>query len=291
MSYKVLLKAARVHQWLKNILIFVPLILAHRVLDKTALLEAILAFFAFSLCASSFYVVNDLVDLEADRRHPHKRKRPFAAGDLTPRFGVGFAAALLALSAIIAFQLRATFIYSLLCYAVISATYSYVLKRIAIVDILVLAGLYTVRLMSGAFAVDVPISKWLLAFSMFIFLSLAYLKRYAELRLAKETSEDKVFGRGYLLSDLDIVLQFGTASGYLAVLVMALYVNSEEVRRLYSSPELLWLICPVLLYWISRVWFIASRGKLDDDPILFAIKDRVSYLAGAICAVIIFAAT
>jgi 4-hydroxybenzoate polyprenyltransferase len=282
-----LLKALRVYQWVKNILLFAPLIMAHKVAESDRNLQALYAFVAFSLCASCVYIVNDLLDLEADRLHPHKRHRPFAAGTLPIKSGL-LAAPLLLVSS---FVLAATFLplhFSILlgAYFALTTAYSFHLKRILLVDVLVLAGLYTLRIFAGGVATAVTISPWLLAFSMFFFLNLAFVKRFSELRLMQESKQAKSNGRGYVVGDIDLFRSIGPASGYLSVVVLCFYINSKEVVVLYKHPELLLLIGPFLLYWITRMWLWALRGKMSDDPIVFTARDPVSYVVGAIVAVI-----
>ncbi|MCG3118529.1 MAG: Protoheme IX farnesyltransferase [bacterium] len=286
-----LFKALRVYQWVKNILVFVPLLMAHKVLEVDLNWQALYAFIAFSLCASSVYIVNDLLDLEADRLHPHKRHRPFAAGTLPIKVGVFTAPLLLAGSFIVAATLLPLHFSLLLgSYFVLTTAYSFHLKRVLIIDVLVLAGLYTLRIFAGGIATDVPISPWLLAFSMFFFLNLAFVKRFSELYLMQENKQNKSKGRGYVVGDIDLFRSIGPASGYLAVVVLCFYINSKEVVPLYKHPEFLLLIGPFLLYWMTRMWLWALRGKMTDDPIVFTAKDPISYLIGAIVAVIMFMA-
>lgn len=280
-----LLKALRIYQWVKNILLFVPLLMAHKVIDADLNLQALYAFVAFSLCASCVYIVNDLLDLEADRLHPHKRHRPFAAGVLPIKIGLLTAPLLLIASfAIAAVFLPINFFIVLGLYFLLTTAYSFHLKRVLIVDVLVLAGLYTLRLFAGGMATSVPISPWLLAFSMFFFLNLAFVKRFSELHLMQESKQTKSKGRGYVVGDIDLFRSIGPASGYLSVVVLCFYINSREVVLLYKHPELLLLIGPFLLYWITRMWLWALRGKMTDDPIVFAAKDPASYVIGALVA-------
>jgi 4-hydroxybenzoate polyprenyltransferase/phosphoserine phosphatase len=293
-ALRALLRTLRVHQWAKNALLIVPLLLAHKILDLDRLLQALFAFLAFSLAASAVYILNDLLDLSSDRRHPDKRFRPLAAG-LLP-IPVAFAMlplALMAAGAIATVLLPASFTAILLLYLVTTTAYSVALKRIAILDVLVLAGLYTMRVLAGAVATQVPVSPWFLAFSMFFFLSLAFVKRYAELRLprADGDKQEYLLARGYLVGDADLLRSTGAASGYLAVAVFAFYINSPEVHTLYSRPTVLWLIGPLLLYWISRVWFLAHRGCLHSDPVVFALTDRASYVLAALVAALLLGAS
>jgi 4-hydroxybenzoate polyprenyltransferase/phosphoserine phosphatase len=287
---KSFLQAIRLHQWAKNVLIFVPLLLAHS-LRVPLLLSALLAFFCFSLCASATYIVNDLLDIEADRRHPKKRYRPFAAGDLSASTGVVIAALFLAGAFTGAAFLPPEYLIWLLVYFVSTLAYSLRLKRAVLVDVLVLSGLYTLRLLAGAAAVRVKISPWFAAFSIFLFLSLAIVKRFSELQNIRERSGSLANGRGYILSDIEQLRSFGTMSGLAAVVIFALYINGTEIRALYRNPDRMWLIMPLLILWIFRVWLLASRGELDEDPVIFAVTDRMSLLICLAIAVIAAFAT
>jgi 4-hydroxybenzoate polyprenyltransferase len=289
-SLLVWLKAIRVHQWAKNGLIFLPPLLAHKILQPAVLRDSLTAFVAFSLCASSIYLINDLMDLAADRQHPRKRNRPFAAGRLTARSGVLASSALLCASIYVALLVGPRFALVLLGYYALTWAYTLRLKRAALVDVMTLAGLYTVRIISGAAATSIPLSFWLLAFSVFIFLSLAIVKRYAEISEAPDTGADKIHGRGYGTRDLPLLLNLGVASGYCTVVVMALYVNSSDSLLLYSHSKPLWLVCPLLLYWISRIWLLAARGQMQEDPLVFALRDGISIAVLAMLTLIVLAA-
>ena len=280
------LKALRPHQWLKNLLVFLPLLASHRFMDPPAVVDALGAFVAFGLCASGVYLLNDLLDLRADRRHPRKRLRPLAAGELS-LVGAALAAPALVLVALaLAWAIGPRFAAVLATYYVCTLAYSLALKRTAMLDVIVLAGLYTLRIIGGGAAIAAPLSFWLLAFSMFLFLSLAMLKRYAELHALAADGRAKASGRGYDVEDLPLLQSLGASSGYLAVLVLALYINSPESLQLYSQPKALWLLCPLLLYWVSRAWSVAHRGRMHDDPVVFAVTDRVSLVTIALCAAI-----
>jgi len=272
------IKALRLHQWLKNLLVFLPLLTAHLMFAADAVLLAGLAFASFCLCASGVYLLNDLLDLEADRRHPRKRLRPFAAGTLSLTAGFAFAPVLTVAAFAIALSISKLFALALGAYYVLTLAYSFVLKRIAMLDTIVLAGLYTIRIIAGTLALSLAVSFWLLAFSMFLFLSLAMIKRYTELQAVARNGDGRGGARGYAVDDLPLVQALGGASGYLAVLVLALYINSTASEALYRHPTALWLLCPLLLYWISRAWLIAHRGAMHDDPVVFAVTDRTSLL-------------
>lgn len=279
---RAVVKALRPHQWMKNILLFVAPLLAH-VRDTSVWIDVVLAFFAFSFVASSVYVLNDLLDLDADRRHRTKRNRPFASGALSIPMGLMMFPLVMGSGlAISLLFLPLPFTLALFGYLTLTTAYSVWLKRKMIVDVLMLASLFTYRVLSGGFAADVTVSFWLLAFSMFFFCGLAFVKRFSELIATMEKDVDKVPGRGYWVSDLDIIRAVGPASSFMAVLVFCLYMNSPEVQALYAQPQALWGIAPILLYWILRVWFLASRNQLHDDPVLFAIRDRISIFAGVL---------
>jgi len=241
----------------------------------------IIAFFSFSLIASSVYVTNDLLDLSSDRAHPRKKKRPLASGDLPLVVGLISAPLLLFIGFIIAILfLETQFLTTLLIYYVITTLYSFKLKKLVILDIMTLASLYTIRIIAGGAAVNVEISPWLLAFSMFFFLSLALVKRYTELLVMINENKTKASGRGYEIGDTDLVRGLGTASAYMSVLVFALYANSDQIQTLYTEPYYFWGIAVLLMYWITRIWFLAHRGKMTDDPIVFTVKDPTSWLIG-----------
>lgn len=283
-----LMRALRPHQWLKNALVFLPLLAAHLYLDPHALLGAAAAFVAFSLMASAGYLVNDLLDLEADRQHPRKRQRPFACGALPVTWGLALIPLLAGAAAVIGALLSPLFLGVLVVYFCATLAYSLHLKRRTTLDVLTLAGLYTLRVIGGAAAIGVPPSFWLLAFSMFLFLSLAYLKRYAEIEALRREGGEWASGRGYGVNDLELVRGLGIPAGYGAVLVLALYINSPEVRVLYRYPELIWLVCPMLLFWIARAWSVAHRGVMHDDPLIFSIEDRGSQLILLFCGLILW---
>lgn len=286
-----LARALRAYQWAKNILVFVPLLTAHLLFDPDALLAAALAFVAFSLAASAVYVANDVADLQDDRRHPTKRARPLASGELQIGFAMLLVPGLLAAAFAVGMLLPAGFGLLLAMYLAVNFAYSLGLKRVPLVDVFVLAGLYTLRILAGAAAADVPVSHWLLAFSLFAFLSLALAKRFVEVSNVAAREEARVGGRGYMAGDGDVLAMLGVACAGLASLVFALYITSPQVVVLYSAPAILWLAVPVLLYWMSRVWFLAHRGDLHEDPLLFALRDPASYATGVIVVAVVIAAT
>jgi len=285
-----LLRAMRLHQWLKNLLVLVPLLGAYQLSDMVRLQQALWAFLAFGLCASSVYILNDLSDLESDRAHPRKRRRPFAAGALSPLAGLMLVAGLLAASAVIALAGRIGFLHWLGVYFLVTLAYSFVLKSRVIVDCLALGGLYTLRIIAGGAAVGLPMSFWLLAFSLFLFLSLAFVKRYSELAMVAQRGGASARGRGYLVTDLPLVQAMGVAAGFSAVLVLALYINGDTASRNYARPESLWLTVPILLYWVTRMWMQAHRGQMHDDPVVYAVRDRNSLACGVLFAAALWAA-
>lgn len=290
---RALIQALRVHQWVKNLLLFLPLLMAHEISDVGVWITLIAAFVSFSLAASSTYITNDLLDLPADRRHPTKRRRPFAAGTLPISFGLGLAGALMAGAFVVAgLAVSGPFAAMLALYVALSTAYSLYFKRIPILDVLLLAGLYTHRVLAGSVASATPPSSWLLSFTTFFFLSLAMLKRYMELRrFAHDDTERTDMGRGYVGGDVELLGSIGPASGYLSVLVLGLYLHGDQVMTLYSRPAALWFLTPLLLYWVTRIWLLAHRGDVHDDPVVFAVHDRPTYVVGALVAsIIIFAA-
>lgn len=274
-----MLKAIRLHQWIKNLLVFVPLIAAHQYADVSRVGLAFAAFVIFSLTASSVYLLNDLVDVQDDRHHARKRNRPFASGALSLIAGwLAWPALLLVAIVLSAVLMPVAFSASLGVYFVLTVLYSLHLKQLAVVDVLTLAALYTLRIIAGAAAINVAMSFWLLLFSMFIFLSLALIKRYSELKLVRHAGKPGALrGRGYEPDDLELVASLGGSSGFIAVLVLALYIQDGQAANLYATPQFIWLACPVMLFWISRAWLIAHRGRMHDDPIVFALKDKVSW--------------
>jgi 4-hydroxybenzoate polyprenyltransferase/phosphoserine phosphatase len=282
---KTFLKTIRLHQWAKNVLIFVPVLLAHA-LRLSLIADAVVAFFCFSLCASATYIVNDLLDIEADRHHPKKRNRPFAAGDLSPATGVAISFAFLIAAFAGAALLPVAFMGWLFTYLITTLCYSLYLKRVVLVDVILLSGLYTLRMLAGGAATHVAFSPWLAALSVFLFLSLAMVKRFSELQNIRARGNVLSNGRGYLLVDIEQLRSFGTASAYAAVVVFALYINGKDVVALYHHPTRMWLMTPLMILWLSRVWLLASRGELNEDPVIFAVTDRMSLLIGAAIAII-----
>ncbi|WP_435106091.1 UbiA family prenyltransferase [Arhodomonas sp. AD133] len=285
----VLLRQLRPHQWLKNTLIAVPLIAAHGPFTVGSTMTLLAAFTAFCLCASSVYCLNDLLDLHADRQHPRKRYRPIASGSLPIAHALALAPALLVAALTLALiTTPAAFVVTLLVYYALTSAYSFWLKRVVLLDAVALALLYSVRILAGAAAVDVALTGWILAFSLFIFWSLALVKRYTELveQHSRDANSGQTPGRGYDEGDLTLIPALGAAAGFIAVLVLALYIQDSPTRALYAHPEWLWVACPVLLYWISRTWLLAHRGMMHDDPVVFAIRDPVSLGSGIVFAIL-----
>lgn len=287
------LRVLRANQWPKNLLVLVPLLTAHAWNEPGAFAQAVVAFAAFCLVASAIYVANDLLDLPADRLHERKRRRPFAAGDVDLRWGFALVPLLLAASVALAALASGTGLaLAIATYAIVALAYSLRAKQVVGVDVLVIAFLHTLRIVGGAAAVAVPVSHWLLAFSMFIFLSIALAKRHGELakHLAQASPPGAVPGRGYVPADAPVVASLGTASGYMAVMVLALYINSETVAVLYSRPWLLWAIPVLVLYWVTRAWILTHRGTIAEDPLSFALRDPPSYaVAGLLVLCVLFA--
>jgi len=275
--FRAFLKAIRPHQWAKNILVFLPLFFAHLYFSVDALFSASLTFLVFSLCASGIYLINDLLDIELDRKHTTKKKRPFAAATLQPVTGVAASILLISISLLACFFLLNIKVFVVLViYMMITNLYSFYLKDYSTIDVITLTILYTIRIVAGAVAVGVVLSPWLFNFSLFFFLSLAYMKRYIE--VARYAKEGKLSGRNYSADEANIIMMMGIVNGGIAIFTLTMYLNDEYVLATYLSPHLLWLICPLLLFWIYRAWMWAKRGKIDDDPVVFAIKDRVSFI-------------
>jgi 4-hydroxybenzoate polyprenyltransferase len=280
------LRILRAHQWVKNILIFLPIATSHRFMEPALLGTGLIAFAAFSLMASAIYIMNDMVDVEADRRHAHKKTRPFASGAVPLASGAVAALALVSLSAGAALALPAPARWLLGAYLAATTIYSFGLKKLLFADVLALATFYTMRVLFGGAATGIAISSWTLAFFMFVFLSLALTKRLSELRLKWNARHAELPGRGYGVIDIPQIAGLAAASSYVSVLVLALYINSPEVTHLYHHPQLLWLICPFIIYWLSRFQLLANRGQLHFDPIVFAAGDETSYFV-AYCVIVI----
>lgn len=278
---KALIKSIRVHQWMKNALIFVPLMASHQITNLGLLSNGLYAFIAFSLCASSVYLLNDMLDIEDDRKHKTKKYRPIAAGHFPLKHAILLCPLLLGISVLISLLLLPIeFLLVLAIYYVMTVAYSFGLKKVVMLDVVLLSLLYTVRVIAGAAAMSLQPTFWILAFSLFIFLSLAFVKRYTELFEKRQLNcSDKTPGRGYYPADFELLSSLGGAAGYISVMVLALYIN-EFNPELYSTPEILWLACPLLMFWLSRVWLIAHRGEMHDDPVVFAVKDRTSQVVG-----------
>jgi 4-hydroxybenzoate polyprenyltransferase len=286
------LRVTRVHQWVKNLLIFLPMLTSHRLLEWPTFGFAAVGFLSFSLCASGTYLINDLLDVQADRSHPRKRRRPFAAGLLNPVSGMLAALALLAAGLGIATALPMQALLLLAAYVGLTLCYSLVFKRFLSADVILLVGFYLLRILFGGVATGIVISVWLLAFSMFFFLTLALIKRLTELRAIEQLSDSaaRVSARGYQAADTSVVASLSGSSAYLSVGMLALYINSPEAHGLYLRQEFLWPVCLIIIYWLNRMLLIANRGRLHDDPIIFAFRDRASWVAAAIFALCLYAA-
>ena len=284
----IILKSIRVYQWVKNLLVFLPLMLSHQIFDWDLLSSSILAFMSFCFCSSSAYLVNDLMDLEADRKHPEKCRRPFASGELSLFYGIIGAPILLVLGLTLSASLSLKLCALLATYYLLTLCYSFFLKSLLLIDVVVLSVLYFIRIGAGSVSTSIKLSAWMAVFSVFLFFTLALVKRISELKILEQQNQDKTPGRSYLVSDLNYLVNMGISSGYIAVLVLALYINSNHVNTLYQSPNLLWPICVMLLYWISYLWMQVQRGKMCSDPIIFTLRDPRSYLIlflSVLCAV------
>jgi len=275
-SGKAVLKVLRMHQWVKNSLLFVPLIMAQQFNNLDAVLNVIIAFISFSLLASATYIINDLIDIPNDREHIRKKNRPLASGDLTIPVAILMVVVLLVTSIVLAININSTFIYGLIFYFILTLFYSFILKSYILIDTLSLAMLYTTRIFVGALVINIMPTIWLIAFSMFIFLSLALVKRCSELLLLDTEKKTRTPGRDYTIQDVYILASMGVASGFVSILVVVLYLNEIQRTNQYTHPELLWSVCPLLLYWIGRMWIKTFRGEMHDDPIVFSIKDKGS---------------
>jgi len=289
-SVSTFIRQIRLYQWIKNALVFLPAFLAHSI-TFNAIIPLSLTFLVFGLLASSVYVLNDLLDLQSDRLHPRKKERPLASGAISIPNGIVICIFLLTIALLIGFFfLPINVLYVLLAYSVVTTFYSLYGKKVAILDVMLLAGLYTLRLIAGAETVQVPLSEWLMGFSMFFFVSLAFVKRYSEI-LSRKESLNQLPGRGYGVGDESILLTAGLASAMLSILVLALYINSEAVIRLYKHPNYLWVLCPAILTWLLQLWFLAHRGKMHDDPIITMARTPMTYVVLCIIVSTIIIAT
>lgn len=281
------IKAIRAYQWLKNLLVFLPLFASHQWLNSSKVIGSVLAAVAFSFCASGGYLFNDLLDIPADRNHPRKKRRPLASGELSIISGTVLMILLTVGGLAIAATINWRFLGLLIGYSILTLAYSLRLKAVVLIDVMILASLYTLRVIAGAEAISVPLSFWLLAFSIFLFSSLALAKRCSELYTLNSIGVQSAAGRDYRTSDIAQLREMGIASGYLSIVVIALYINSPEVSLLYSHPRRLWLICLVLFYWISRIWLKTGRGEMTDDPIIFSLRDTGSRAVVITAAIIL----
>jgi 4-hydroxybenzoate polyprenyltransferase len=264
---------------------------SHQFGRPALLLDGLLAFVSFGLCASSAYLLNDLLDLTHDRRHPSKRLRPFAAGQLSTKAGLALTPLLLILAFGLARLLPWEFSAALVSYYIVTLFYSFWLKRVIALDVVTLAMLYTVRIIAGTLAFQLSLTFWMLAFSMFMFLSLALIKRYTELLTIRDKGAEQMHGRGYYAADLPMVASLGAAAGFISVMVLALYIQEQSTMQLYHRPQVIWLACPLLLFWVTRVWMLTHRGEMHDDPVVFAMRDRVSLVVGALFGLVFWLAT
>lgn len=283
-----LVRAMRPHQWVKNILVFVPILTAHALGEMSAWIGGLLMFAAFCCTASAIYLINDLLDLKADRAHPRKRLRPFARGAVPLPAGIAGAAVLLLIGLGLAALGHVAWVAC--AYAAMSIGYSVILKQLPLVDVFMLAALYTIRLYGGGEATGHHLSLWLLGFSSFLFLSLALLKRVEEFMSVANAGGSKAARRGYTAADVPILQLFGVASAFASAIVLALFVQAEATAQVYRSPSLLWLVVPLMLFWQCRMWLSGARGYMHHDPIVYAARDRVSWTIGGAVAVVLIAA-
>jgi len=270
---KIWLRAVRIHQWAKNLLLFVPLLTAFSYQDISKLQSIMLAFFAFSLTASATYMGNDLWDLESDRAHPRKKYRPFASAKIPILKGVASAAGLLIVGLVLAANVSLNFFWMLLLYLIVTTAYTWTLKSYVLIDVIVLSLLYTFRIIAGSVAVEIPTSSWLLAFSVFIFFSLALVKRCSELVTMQQQGRESTHGRDYRTTDLVVLWPLGIGSALSAVVVFGLFISAAETQPRYASPQTLWLVAVGLIYWLARLWIKTARGEMHDDPLVFAVRD------------------
>jgi len=277
----------RPRQWVKNLLIFVPTLASHQIPNSLELKQFVFAFLAISLCASTVYVINDIVDIESDKLHPVKQNRPIAAGNVQLRNAWAIAMSALVVSFGFACLVNTTFAFWLAGYFALTLLYTFFFKKVSLLDVFTLATLYTFRILAGASVTEIQVSFWLLTCSGFLFLSLAFAKRYGELAVNISQGREHSVGRGYKNSDANLILSFGVGAGLIATLVLALYVNSESIVALYQTPLVIWGTVPVLMLWIFRIWLKTHRGEITDDPLLYATKDPVSIAAGLLIAALV----
>lgn len=291
-AWRVWLKELRVHQSLKNLLLFLPLLAAHDFGNARSVLLLIAGFIAFTFMASSVYLLNDLLDLRSDRMHARKSQRPLAAGLILPLHALGVSALLAVVALAAALAIGIPFFVVLVGYAVLTCLYSFWLKRVTLVDVVVLAMLYMVRILAGAVISGISLSFWFTGVALFLFVSLALVKRYTELsRPVAPDAHHALPGRGYVRSDAAVVLPLGIGAGMAVLLLMAIYLQSDAVARLYPSGVFLWLVIPAMFYWIANIWIQAGRGAMHDDPIIFALRNPASLIAAAIIALLFLAAS
>ncbi len=272
-----ILKIIRPYQWVKNILIFIPMLMAHQLTVNNFILS-IKAFVIFSLIASSIYVINDIVDVKSDKKHPYKKYRPLAAGLINVDQCKKIIFFLILLSVIFLITTNKNFFLLIISYFIISNLYTFILKKYIFIDLLILASLYTLRIIAGGLITGISVSIWLLSFSIFFFISLASVKRQIELLNYKKLKKKEISGRGYTLKDEKVINNVSILSGCVSILVLIFYINSPQVHKLYSSPSIMWGICIIMIFWIFRIIVVAKKGKIKDDPIVYAIKDKISYL-------------
>ena len=289
-GFNSLIQVLRPHQWLKNLLVLLPILSAHKYTYE-AMFDSIIAFCAFSLIASSGYIINDLLDIESDRLHPRKNKRPFASGTLNVLDGCKLFSVVMISALVTASILNLYFMILIFSYFLISILYSFYLKKLPLIDVIVLSALYVSRIVGGSIATGITLSNWLFVFSLFFFLSLALVKRVTELHIAKNLNRSSISRRGYLTSDILLLQQMAISSGMSSIIVFALYINSDAAKSIYLHSDILWIAIPLLILWLSRIHFLANRCMLHDDPVIFAVTDKTSLIIGIIFVLIVILAT
>lgn len=286
---RIYIKAIRTHQWVKNLLVFIPIITSHTYYSTNVIITTVIGFFAFSFVSSSGYIINDLFDLNSDRMHPEKKSRPFASGQISIVEGILLSGLLFLAGIYLTTFINSSFLLMLVFYFIITLSYSLFFKSKALFDVFILAILYSLRIVAGGLITSIPLSSWLILFSAFMFLSLAFVKRYSELIRVTDNAGLKSRGREYFKEDILLLQIMGVASGFISVVIFSLYIDSPEVMVLYRQPKVLWGISLLLLFWISRIWTITTRGQMNEDPIIFALKDRFSHWVGLLAGLIIYA--
>ena len=283
----IIAKQLRIHQWVKNILVFVPALAGHLLFENGIFIATLTAFCSFCLIASSFYIINDIHDINSDRIHPKNKARPIASGKISVSLALFISLIILIIGAILALRLGLLFSITILTYCILNIIYTYYVKQIIILDLIILMMFYIIRLLAGYVVIQSPLSIWLLSFSVFLFFSLGLLKRYVEIILLRENNVESVIGRGYSIDDNNILMSIGVCSGLVASLVLLLYIGSDNIAVLYNRPIILIFLVPIYMYWVSWTWFMAIRKKIKLDPVTFTIKNKSTYFLLLCCLIII----